>query len=83
VSYGQLVGFDYGWVGQTRRPVLDLRPYEASMALRATLTSVTRIAGGTAIGAAFGATTSYPVLWVVVGAAIGWGFNLLRQRARR
>ena len=79
MAYGQLVAFDYGWVGQTRRPAIDLRPYAAAVFLRPALAAGARMATGAAIGAAFGATTLYPGLWLVVGTLVGFAFSRLRD----
>jgi hypothetical protein len=79
MAYGQLVAFEYGWVGQTRRPAIDLEPYAAALFLRPALAAGARIAIGAGIGAAFGATTLYPALWLGVGALVGFAFSRLRD----
>jgi fructose-specific phosphotransferase system IIC component len=83
MSYSQIGGFDYNWISQTHRPVLDLRRYEAGVALRGAITFATRLLLGAAIGGAFGATTPHPILWLATGALVGCAFSRLRARSPR
>ncbi len=82
MAYGAVVGFDYGWVGETRRPVIRLRPRHTVVSLVPALEMGARVLIGAGIGAAFGATTSHETLWLAVGAGVGWGFGKLRSTAR-
>jgi hypothetical protein len=83
MSYGHVIEFDCNWIGQSRRPVIDLRRYEAGIAMRNLAVTGVRLGIGAAIGSAFGATTQHPLLWLTTGTLVGWAFNRLRARSRQ
>jgi hypothetical protein len=82
MMYGQLVAIEHGWPIQIGRPEVRLRSRRLHPTVIPGLETGSRIAVGGAVGAAFGAVTFYPVLWIVLGAALAVAVGRLRDGAR-
>ncbi len=77
---GQLVVYESVWMAQRREPTIQLQLHWPDLTARPRLLAGTRICAGAAVGALFGATTSYFSLWVAIGAAIGVAGHWIMSR---
>jgi hypothetical protein len=77
---GQMVIYESVWMAQRRGPAIQLNLNWPSLNGRPGLEAAGRIGVGGAVGALFGATTSYFGLWVVIGVAVGGLGNWIMSR---
>lgn len=82
MAYGAVASFDYGWLGQSRRPVIVLRPSMLDAA-RPALVAAGRVACGAGTGGLFGLSTLHGAFWIGLGAAVGAAFHVLNTRVPR
>jgi hypothetical protein len=77
---GQMVIYESVWMAQRRGPAIQLHLNWPSLPTLVRLAAIGRVGAGAAVGALFGATTSYFTLWVAIGFAVGVGGNWIMSR---
>ncbi len=77
---GQVAVWGEGWGAVPMRPVALALPIRQIMPV---LLAGTRVLMGAGVGVGFGAASGTMPLWLVLGCAVGAGFNYALSRARQ